>query len=56
MRRASMRMAIRPLWERDGLSHTRGLKTTAMIDSTIHTVISVCPRRPKRRAKHKGVP
>jgi hypothetical protein len=47
---------MRPLWERDGRSHTKGLKTTATIDSTIHTVICVCPCCGEQRAEHKGVP
>ncbi|WP_256674830.1 hypothetical protein [Pseudomonas sp. LD120] len=41
MRRASMRIAIKPLWRREGRSHANGLKTTARIDTTIKTVISV---------------
>ena len=41
MRRASMRKAMRPLWRREGRSHASGLKTSARIDTTIHTVICV---------------
>jgi hypothetical protein len=51
-----MRIAIRPLWEREGRNHTNGLKTTATIDSTIHTVICVCPCCGEQRTKHEGVP
>ncbi|WP_256667351.1 MULTISPECIES: hypothetical protein [unclassified Pseudomonas] len=41
MRRASIRKAISPLCRREGRSHANGLRTTARIDTTIQTVISV---------------
>ena len=48
MRRASMRKSIRPLCPREGLSQAKGLRTSARIDTTIHTVISVLSLRDKR--------
>jgi hypothetical protein len=36
-----MRKAINPLWRREGRNHASGLRTTARIDTTIQTVISV---------------
>ena len=41
IRRASIRSAIRPLWRREGRSQASGLKISARIDTTIHTVICV---------------
>ncbi|MFU0840914.1 MAG: hypothetical protein ACFWUJ_20925 [Pseudomonas fragi] len=48
MRRASMRRSMRPLCPRDGRNHARGLRTSARIDTTIHTVISVLSLLDKR--------
>jgi hypothetical protein len=36
-----MRKAINPFWRREGRNQANGLRTTARIDTTIQTVISV---------------